>query len=89
MALHFDIRVNGERIGEVVIQRQGRLKPNTPSRYWVNVEYPIGHHVETEVDHLYTDGAVALIVKALYQFMEEDQVTNDAARGHGDTTVPT
>lgn len=73
MALHFEIKVNRERIGQVVIQRHRGGLANQPCRYSVSVEYPIGRHVDTEVDHLYTDGAVALIVKALGAILEENR----------------
>lgn len=72
MALHFDIKVNGDRIGAVVIIRRNRVVvPGEESTYTVEVEYPPGELHRTEITHDYDDGALVLLNKALSAIIEE------------------
>lgn len=65
MALHFNVLVNGERIGFVYIRRHGLVNVCAGSTYECEVEYPTGVTRRAIVTHNYDDGALVLIQKAL------------------------
>lgn len=64
MALHFEIKVNRDWIGEVEIRRLGSVGLDGIGTYTVSVVYK-GRMHHAEIKHRYDDGAIILIRKAL------------------------
>lgn len=66
MALHFDLKVNGESIGSFYARR---LNPGIPTPDSINsYEYSVvvnGETVQGEVQHRFGDGAWSLVRKVL------------------------
>lgn len=93
MALHFPILVNDNPIGNVVITRQHDLIPGQSSTYKVTANL-VNETYDVTVQHLYEDGALVLIQKALagvIRFQKRTEVTRRRPRHetlHGDTHVP-
>lgn len=66
MALHATLMVNNQPVGIIYIQRLNRdVVPGEPSLYDVQIRYPVGVEHSARVEHLYEDGALVLIRKAL------------------------
>jgi len=101
MSLHFPILINGAAIGNVVITRQHDLIPGQSSTYAVRVRVDrqppaeVGSDTyEVTVQHLYEDGALVLIQKALAAVTRAQRRSEVPRRRprhetlHGDTHVP-
>lgn len=71
MALHFELKVNGESIGVVYVQRL-TLAPGL-CRYRVEAEHPLGEVRMVEVEHEYDEGALVLVAKALLAIVERGE----------------
>jgi hypothetical protein len=65
--LHFDIEVNGHKIGDVGIRRIGAVTTDgTPNAYDVRVFLDVeGQSRRTTVEHYYHEGPLRLISKAM------------------------
>lgn len=71
MALHFWLRVNGNAIGLVYIQRLEEVGPDGLARYTATVRYREQERT-IELVHAYVDGALVLVRKALQAIEEMD-----------------
>lgn len=64
MALHGEIKVNGETVGRWSAQRVLTRKSGWHTYRWEACD-PDGHHVTGDLIHDYDDGAVALAAQVL------------------------